>query len=240
MKRPGSRRYSAGDYHSPTYVNDSININLEEHSVIDAGSIYLTFETLKEVYRPGEETGWRNFYSSKRIAWKTGTSFGFRDGWAVGVTPDYAIGVWVAMPMAKDVPGLTGAETAAPILFDIFSLLPQSTWFQKPQSELEEIAVCSLSGARASEWCTTTDTLMIAKPGLKTTACTYHKRIHLSADHKYSFTQAVLRSTKWFRELVRIAARTGNFIIEIITSAIARCRPSVKIAWTHRASLRWT
>jgi penicillin-binding protein 1C len=186
FERPGSRRYSESDIHEPRYTDDSIrSAALEEHSVFDAASLYLTFETLKEVYRPGEETGWRNFYSSKRIAWKTGTSFGFRDGWAVGVTPDYAIGVWVGNADGEGRPGLTGTETAAPILFDIFSQLPQNAWFQKPTSELTDIAVCSLSGARASEWCTTTDTISVTKAGLKTEACNNHKRIHLSADHKY-------------------------------------------------------
>ncbi|HEX8059469.1 MAG TPA: penicillin-binding protein 1C, partial [Cyclobacteriaceae bacterium] len=186
FEHAGTKRYNKEDYHAPRFVIDSVkDLNFDEHSVIDAGSLFLTFETLKEVYRPGEETGWRNFYSSKRIAWKTGTSFGFRDGWAVGVTPTYAVGVWVGNADGEGRPGLTGTETAAPILFDIFSLLSQNTWFQKPQSELEKIAVCSLSGARTSEWCTTTDTILIAKAGLRTAACANHKRVHLSSDHKF-------------------------------------------------------
>jgi penicillin-binding protein 1C len=186
FERPGSRRYSKNDVHGPTFIADSTRTEiLEDHNVFDAGSLWLTFETLKEVYRPGEETGWRNFYSSKRIAWKTGTSFGFRDGWAVGVTPDYAVGVWVGNADGEGRPGLTGTETAAPILFDIFSLLPQNGWFSQPTSELEEAAICSLSGARASEWCTKVDTLLITKAGLRTAACINHKRIHLSADRKF-------------------------------------------------------
>lgn len=202
--RPGKNRYSRTDIHAPRYVNDTTNnVALEEHSAIDAGSLYLTFETLKEVYRPGEETGWRNFYSSKRIAWKTGTSFGFRDGWAVGVTPDYAIGVWVGNADGEGRPGLTGTETAAPILFDIFSQLPQNTWFPKPSSELSDVAVCSLSGARASEWCPQTDTIAIATPGLKSRACTNHKRVHLSADRKYRLHAGCeslenIQSESWF------------------------------------------
>jgi penicillin-binding protein 1C len=206
FERPGANRYAANDYHAPRFIADSIlnqGSQVVSHSVIDAASVYLTFEALKEVYRPGEETGWRNFYSSKRIAWKTGTSFGFRDGWAVGVTPSYAVGVWVGNADGEGRPGLTGTETAAPILFDIFSLLPGEPWFQKPQSELQEIAVCSLSGARASEWCTTTDTLLIAKAGLRTEACTNHKRIHLSADHKFRLHAGCeqldkIKSENWF------------------------------------------
>ncbi len=205
FERPGSRRYSESDYHKPVFVEDSVatDIHLEEHSIFDAGSLWLTFETLKEVYRPGEETGWRNFYSSKRIAWKTGTSFGFRDGWAVGVTPDYAIGVWVGNADGEGRPGLTGTETAAPILFDIFSQLPQNVWFSKPTSELAEIAVCSMSGARASEWCLSADTLAVAKAGLRTHACSNHKQIHLSADRKYRLHAGCesldnIQSESWF------------------------------------------
>lgn len=204
---PGSARYRKTDYHAPLYIHDSTAVvdkaDIEEHSVLDAASLWLTFETLKEVYRPGEETGWRNFYSTKRIAWKTGTSFGFRDGWAVGVTPQYAIGVWVGNADGEGRPGLTGTETAAPILFDIFSTLPQHEWFQKPSSELAEIASCSMSGARASEWCMTVDTLLAAKPGLKTAACTYHKNIHLSSDRKFRLHAGCasldnIHSESWF------------------------------------------
>lgn len=206
FERPGANRYRAGDYHGPVFVQDSLaadDHNYEQHAVLDAASVWLTFETLKEVYRPGEETGWRNFYSSKKIAWKTGTSFGFRDGWAVGVTPDYAIGVWVGNADGEGRPGLTGTETAAPILFDIFSQLPEGSWFNKPQSELVPIAVCRMSGSRASEWCPAADTTELALPGLRTQACAHHKRIHLSADRKYRLHAGCaalenIHSESWF------------------------------------------
>jgi len=82
FERPGSRKYSAAIIMNLYLLLISLeDINLDDHSVIDAGSIYLTFETLKEVYRPGEETGWRNFYSSSASHGKRETSFGFRDGW---------------------------------------------------------------------------------------------------------------------------------------------------------------
>jgi penicillin-binding protein 1C len=87
-------KYDRKDFHQPNYVRktDSTEKNMEGNSWLSAAAIYQTMDVLKEVYRPGEETGWRYFRSSKKIAWKTGTSFGFRDGWAVGVTPQYAVG----------------------------------------------------------------------------------------------------------------------------------------------------
>lgn len=103
FSRLGKNRYDRKDFHALNYFNGSNNEqeqiqslpSLEESSWLSAASIYQTFDALKEVYRPGEESGWRYFNSSKKIAWKTGTSFGFRDAWAVGVTPHYVVGVWV-------------------------------------------------------------------------------------------------------------------------------------------------
>ncbi len=185
---PGKNRYRKKDFHSPVYINqlpETESNELIETSWLSASSIYLTFNALKEVYRPGEGTGWKYFSSAKKIAWKTGTSFGFRDGWAVGVNPEYAVGVWVGNADGEGRPGLTGTETAAPILFDIFSSLPGNSWFKPPVSEMEKILVCSLSGQRATELCDVTDTITVTRAGLQTRPCAYHKKIHLSVDQKY-------------------------------------------------------
>jgi penicillin-binding protein 1C len=56
-----------------------------------------------------------------RVAFKTGTSYGYRDAWAVGFDGRYTIGVWVGRPDGAPVPGLLGRVAAAPILFDAFA-----------------------------------------------------------------------------------------------------------------------
>jgi penicillin-binding protein 1C len=56
-----------------------------------------------------------------RIAFKTGTSYGYRDAWAVGFDGRMTIGVWVGRPDGAPVPGLIGRASAAPILFDAFA-----------------------------------------------------------------------------------------------------------------------
>jgi penicillin-binding protein 1C len=61
-----------------------------------------------------------------RIAFKTGTSYGYRDAWAVGFDGRRTIGVWAGRPDGAPVPGLAGRVTAAPILFDAFARLPES------------------------------------------------------------------------------------------------------------------
>jgi penicillin-binding protein 1C len=205
FEHPGKNRYDKKDFHSPTYLpsQQSTEVQLENASHLSAASVYLTFDALKEVYRPGEETGWKYFNSSKKIAWKTGTSFGFRDGWAVGVNGEYAVGVWVGNADGEGRPGLTGTETAAPILFDIFSQLPGNAWFRIPESELTSIAVCAKSGHRATSLCTETDTLSVTTKGLETLPCPYHKKVHLTHDKKFqvnSECEAIdkMNSVSWF------------------------------------------
>jgi penicillin-binding protein 1C len=158
---------------------------LQETSLFSASSIYQTFEVLKEVYRPGEESGWRYFNNSKKIAWKTGTSFGFRDAWAVGVTPSYVVGIWVGNADGEGRPGLTGTDGAAPVMFDVFSLLPGNNWFSIPQSEMKTIITCRESGFLASPTCNNPDTVLVGKSGTQSAPCPYHKTVHVTKDLKY-------------------------------------------------------
>ena len=145
------------------------------------GAVWQTFDALKEVNRP-EEIDWKSIPSMQTIAWKTGTSYGFRDAWAVGVTPRYAVGVWVGNATGEGKPGLVGAQTAGPVLFDIFNLLPASSWFTRPTGIFVEAEVCRKSGHLKGRFCDETDTLLVLPAGLRTEACPYHHLVTLSAD----------------------------------------------------------
>ncbi|MEE9349915.1 MAG: penicillin-binding protein 1C [Flavobacteriaceae bacterium] len=175
-------KYYSNEFLEPTYLSDKkmdFGKITTEKTLFDAGSIYLTYKALKEVNRPDSEENWEFFDSSKEIAWKTGTSFGFRDAWAVGTTKDYVVGVWVGNASGEGRPGLVGVQSAAPILFDVFAELPKSAWFIKPFDELTPIPVCKKSGYRASDYCTEIDTINVQSVGLKTKACPYHFWVHL-------------------------------------------------------------
>lgn len=150
----------------------------------DKGAVWQTFNALKEVNRP-EEIDWKSIPSMQAIAWKTGTSYGFRDAWAVGVTPRYAIGVWVGNATGEGKPGLVGAQTAGPVLFDIFNYLPASSWFERPTGVFVDAEVCRQSGHLKGRFCEETDTVLILPAGLRTDACPYHHLITLAADEKH-------------------------------------------------------
>ena len=149
-------------------------------------SAWYTLDALKEVNRP-DELDWRLIRSVRKAAWKTGTSYGFRDAWAVGMTPSYTIGVWAGNAQGQGVVGLTGARTAGPVMFDILNLLPaETTWFEMPgQAGHDGVTpgndrgshwakVCRESGMLAGPYCTDTEVILVPEAGLETDPCPYH------------------------------------------------------------------
>lgn len=194
-----SGRYDPGDYHPPSYLLEpqkeepapfAKSPRLAKEGLLDAAAIWCAFNAMVEVARPGEEMLWRRFTSTRRIAWKTGTSFGFRDGWAIGLTPRYVVAVWVGNADGEGRPGLTGIATAAPVLFDIFRYLPRSSWFQVPYDQMARIPVCRQSGQRASGLCSPVDTSYVPRAGLRTAVCPYHRLVHLDPSGQYRVTEA--------------------------------------------------
>lgn len=155
-----------------------------EKNVFSAGAIWHTFNAMKEVNRPEGDEAWRFYDSSLKIAWKTGTSFGGRDAWAVGATKEYVVGVWVGNATGEGRPLLTGVESAAPILFDVFRLFPKTSWFQAPYNDLEEKLICKQSGHLAQENCDA-QLQWIPKSNRKTENCPYHVLIHLDKNQQF-------------------------------------------------------
>ncbi len=134
----------------------------ERAAVLDPGAAWLTLQALDEVARPGVESQWRSFRGADSVSWKTGTSQGFRDAWAIGVTPSHAIGVWVGNADGEGRAGLTGYEAAAPVLFDLFGLVGSTAGFRAPMEHLAPVKVCAHSGLLASPDCA--DTTLIEAP----------------------------------------------------------------------------
>ena len=179
-------RYIKNDEERPATANRQLTTN---NLSLDATSIYFTFQAMQEVMRPGEEGLWQQFTSSQKIAWKTGTSFGFRDGWAIGITPKDVVAVWVGNTDGEGRPGLIGVQTAAPVLFAIFRLLPNVNWFEKPKYNYAFVPVCRQSGYRANIDCPDVDTLFMPPNGMKVPQCVYHKMIHLDATGNFRVTE---------------------------------------------------
>ena len=187
-------KYDPQDWRSANYIfsENPKKSNVQNRSanpnVLTASASWLALDAMKEVERPDGEGNWELFQSSKTIAWKTGTSFGFRDAWACGVTPQYAVGIWVGNADGEGRPGLIGVEKAAPVLFDIYSTLAtKGDWFEQPYDDMIKVEVCKKSGYRATELCEK-DTVWATKNSIKVKSCSYHQILHLDKSAKNQVT----------------------------------------------------
>ncbi len=188
-----SSTYRSHEFDEPSYLlENQADFGDEQFDapVVNAGAIYHTFKSLREVNRPEGDENWQFFDSSQPIAWKTGTSFGFKDAWAVGVTPRYAIGVWAGNADGEGRPGLIGISAAAPILFDVLSNLPHSGWFHEPYDDLTALEICKESGHRASIFCDATQIQQLPTNGIKSPTCPYHHQISMDAQETYRVNSA--------------------------------------------------
>lgn len=175
----------------------------ERATVIGPAAAWFALQAMAEVSRPDAEKEWRSFASSRWVAWKTGTSFGFRDAWAVGVTPEYTVGVWIGNASGQGRPGMTGIQVAAPVLFETFNLLPATTLFGMPMASLLRIPLCRQSGMRPSPFCSAIDTVWVPAAGRRTAACPYHRLVHLDPAGEYQVHDGCqnveqMRHVPWF------------------------------------------
>ncbi len=141
------------NYYQPTALKKG-KVTSERRNEISPASAWMTLDALIQVNRPGTGAYWKRFNSTHKIAWKTGTSFGHRDAWAIGTTPQYTVGVWVGHATGKGRRNMTGVRVAAPILFDTFNLLPlNNTWFKKPIDQMKNVSLCQDDGFLANDLC---------------------------------------------------------------------------------------
>ena len=157
-------------------------------SLISPGACYLVLNILRELKRPGAEYYWQQYQNQWQIAWKTGTSYGQRDAWAVGVSPQWTIAVWVGNFDGEPNPEIKGASCAGPLLFDLFNLLPKDaakSWFAEPSANLSPVKICLETGFRAGADCPHT-TVVEAPMGMKPLKqCPYHKSVFVTSDERY-------------------------------------------------------
>lgn len=176
-----------GTFSSLTYTKKEQKKVLA-NQLISPGAISLTRKILKDVKRPGNEFYWEQYNSNWPMAWKTGTSYGHRDAWAVGVSPQYTIAVWVGNFSGAPNPGLSGAKSAGPILFNLFNSLPKESrlrWFKQNITALKQVELCSWSGFSAGENCVQTSTKEMPVGSKPLPICPWHKKIFLDKEKQY-------------------------------------------------------
>lgn len=199
-------KYSSNNYRSLNFFNyvEKENVNTSQKTdLLKASSIWFTFNAMSELLRPQDYIGWMQFLSKNKIAWKTGTSFGFRDAWAVGLNGKYTVAVWVGNASGEGRPELTGTGVAAPLMFSIFNLLSKKAWFPKPNNDFINLKICKQSGFKASDVCPESEIKQCQSGSEKSPPCNFHKIIHLDEkglnrvnSNCYSVTK--MKHVPWF------------------------------------------
>lgn len=173
-----------GEYKPITYFMDDTETGSRQ--LISRGSCWQILNTLSDLARPGNEFYWYQFENQWQLAWKTGTSYGNRDAWAVGVNPQYTIAVWSGNFDSESNRELKGASASAPLLFSIFNSLPRKTekaWFEMPRNALTMRVICSETGLAPSEFCPK-DTIFVPVNAKLLKPCTYHQPFQVTLDGK--------------------------------------------------------
>ncbi len=151
---------------------------------LHSGAAWLTLQVMINVVRPGADLFWRDFEDSQVIAWKTGTSYGLRDGWAIGSNGRYTVGVWTGNADGSPAASLGGAHSAGPILMGAFALLGNSSWIDKPVLALKTAKVCEDDGYLANVSCPSISVTIPADSTFRRSSPN-HQRIFLSQDGNY-------------------------------------------------------
>ena len=128
------------------YLADDKEYSIEAANpryLMSEGAAWVIGRILQDIRRPDRVASNAIIGHKKRIAWKSGTSYGFRDAWSVGFNAKYTVGVWVGRPDGTPLPGFYGALSAAPLMFSTFDLLQDTTTagLQMPKS-IEQIEIC--------------------------------------------------------------------------------------------------
>jgi penicillin-binding protein 1C len=165
-------------------LNDSL---IAPKAWLSPESAFLVTQSLSQLQRPDFPSSGDYSTHYSKIAWKTGTSQGRRDAWAIGYRPDYTIGVWLGNFNGDSNPYLSGSETAVPLLFQLFSLIESCNyWFSVPR-DIGLRTVCSESGLLPEEFCinTVSDYYITNKSNRE--RCQHMKWVWVSEDNQTSY-----------------------------------------------------
>ncbi len=121
--------------------------DLAARRLLSPEAAQVVVEILTELRRPDLPESWGLARDVPAVAWKTGTSYGHRDAWAIGISGRHTIGVWVGNFDGRPRQGISGSEHAGPLLFDLFRALEPRGPAPRPArgARLEPIELCALS-----------------------------------------------------------------------------------------------
>ncbi|GAB3962437.1 penicillin-binding protein 1C [Spirosoma harenae] len=181
-------------------------LGVRETKLISSEAAYLVTHTLTQITRPDLPNNFDNSYHLPRIAWKTGTSYGRRDAWSIGYNQRYTIGVWVGNFSGAGVAELSGANTATPLLFQLFNVLDYNSatgWFKPPkgESKLSMRLICPETGDVPGEFCQNPVTDYCIMGVSRYRRCQHQKAIFTNTSGRISYCAHCLPDSGFVRKL---------------------------------------
>ncbi|WP_027723217.1 penicillin-binding protein 1C [Maridesulfovibrio zosterae] len=176
-----------------------------ETQLISPEAAWMTINILSSVTRPDMNETWMLTRDMPETAWKTGTSFGHRDAWALGISGDYAIGVWVGNPDGRPRKGISGAMHAGPILFDLLrTAAPGGKLPPSPEgSGITEVKVCAHSHQLPGPFCTELATMQILAGKTVLHPCKLCRQIFVDARSGYRLSGECLDRQNIRKKIIR-------------------------------------
>jgi len=194
-----------GKYTAPKYVEEAESQGLAR-TILSPEATFMINETLSKVNRPDFPLTWESTMHLPKIAWKTGTSYGRRDAWSIGYNKRFTVGIWVGNFSGAGVQELSGANTATPLLFQVFNTIDyddDQPWFSPPK-DCEVRTVCSETGLPPTDHCTNLVTdyfVPLISPSRK---CDNMQEIFVSPDEKISYCRSCLPENGYKKKLYKI------------------------------------
>ncbi len=179
------------------------NKNDAHTTVFSEEACYLISNILSSNERPDLEVNFFPDTKLPKIAWKTGTSQGKRDAWAIGYNSNYTIGVWLGNFDGKGAPTLTGSQKAVPLLIELFNSIDygsSNNWFPFPKN-LDERKVCAESGLLPNQYCKNFTYDYFIKNVTNNKKCDIHKEFYVSKDEKISYCTECLPKKNYIKKV---------------------------------------
>ena len=170
----------------------------EGEQIFSEASSFLIASILSGINR-SDIVEFTNYSKLPKFAWKTGTSYGKRDAWAIGFNPNYTIGVWMGNFNGVGSANLSGGEVAVPLLFDLFNAIDYNQdvkWFETPE-DLYTREVCSESGLIPTQYCTNVTRDFAIKNKSSNEVCYIHKPVYVNLDETVQYCTGCLPSSSY-------------------------------------------
>jgi len=195
--------FANGGYKKPVRFVMTEEAASDSIQVLDPSASYLTATILSGLQRSDLPAGYTGDANLPRIGWKTGTSFGRRDAWAIGFSVRYTIGVWIGNFDNTGSPNLSGAESAVPLLIDLFNAIDIGSgkrWFQRPDKTGRR-KVCSYTGKIPGHLCNTlTDDFFIH--GISSGAvCDLEQEVYTDSGSTLSYCKECLPDSGYVKKV---------------------------------------